>query len=229
VLRQQWLLFLAHPVYRAHLFALAYRLQRCEPEDVAVIQHYLDALPSVLPPLPPVQGRVSRVLSNHVTLSELWADPPPSTQELADRCANQVFCPRTSLSIGALYDLWPRYAHDEYVGKWPTARTPILAMNGTADSATPLSKAERARVELDAPHQTFVAVPWSTHGVVDFAAVKTPGAPTCGAQMLKSFVDDPRAAPDTSCLDDLVPVDFSGGDPALVQQLFGTSDAWEND
>jgi hypothetical protein len=36
-------------------------------------------------------------------------------------------------------------------------------------------------------------------------------------------------APDTTCLDDLVPVDFSGGDPVLVQQLFGTGDAWEND
>jgi pimeloyl-ACP methyl ester carboxylesterase len=226
-LRQLSILLLGHPVFRAHLFALAYRLERCSAQDVAVVQHYLAALPGQLPPLPS-QLRMSLVLSNHVALSELWADPPPSTQELAERCADQVFCPRTSQSIGALYDLWPRYAHDEYVGKWPSARTPVLAMNGTMDSATPLSKAERVSVELNARHQTFVAVPWSTHGVVEFSAVETAGAPTCGVQMLTSFVNDPKATPDTSCLDDLMPPDFSG-DPALVQQLFGTTDAWENE
>jgi hypothetical protein len=47
--------------------------------------------------------------------------------------------------------------------------------------------------------------------------------------MLTRFVNDPRATPDTTCLADLVPVDFTGGDPTLVQQLFGTDDAWEND
>ena len=98
---------------------------------------------------------------------------------------------------------------------------------GLGDAAS-LAKAELAGVELDAPHQTFVAVPWSPHGVVFFSPVKTPGAPTCGIQMLVSFVDDPEATPDTTCLDDLVPVDFSGGDSALVQQLFGTNDPWEN-
>jgi pimeloyl-ACP methyl ester carboxylesterase len=172
--------------------------------------------------------RTSQVLSNHVALSELWADPPPSVQELADRCASQVFCPRTSVSIGALYDVWPRYAHDQYFGKWPTSRIPILAMSGTLDSAAPIAQAELARAEFDAAHQTFVPVPWSPHGVVLFAPVKTPGAPTCGVQMLASFVKNPKAAPDTSCLNDLVPVDFSGGEATLVQQLFGTNDPWEN-
>ena len=65
--------------------------------------------------------------------------------------------------------------------------------------------------------------------LVYFSPVKTPGAPTCGVQMLASFVEDPKAEPDTTCLGDLVPVAFNGGDPDLVEQLFGTSDAWEND
>lgn len=89
-LRQQTILLLGHPVFRAHLFALAYRLERCGPEDVAVVQHYVDALFGALP-RPPGGMRVSAVLSNHVTLSELWAEPAPSAQELADRCAHQVF------------------------------------------------------------------------------------------------------------------------------------------
>jgi pimeloyl-ACP methyl ester carboxylesterase len=226
-LRQMSTLLLGHPVFRAHLFALAYRLARCSPQDVAVVQHYLDSLPSALPSLPSTR-RTSQVLSNHVALSELWEDPAPSVQELAERCSSQTFCPGTSVGIGALYEQWPRYARDEYVGKWPSSRVPILAMHGTLDAAAPLANAELAGVELDGPHQTFVPVPWSTHGVVYFSPVKTRGAPTCGIQMLASFVEDPRGTPDTTCLADLAPVDFSGGDPALVQQLFGTEDAWEN-
>lgn len=227
-LQQLSTLLLGHPVLRAHLFALAYRLERCAPQDVTVVQHYLDALPAVLPPLPS-KLRTSPVLSNHIALSELWPDPPPSSAQLRERCDSQVFCPGTSSGIGVLYDIWPRYAHDEYFGKWPTSRVPILAMNGTLDASTPITIAQRAASELDAPHQTFVAVPWSPHGVVYFSPVKTPNAPTCGIQMLASFVRDPKAAPDTSCLDDLAPVDFAGGGSELVRQLFGASDAWENE
>jgi pimeloyl-ACP methyl ester carboxylesterase len=226
-LRQRSTLLLGHPVFRTHLFSLAYRLERCAQEDVAVVEHYLGALQNMLQ-LPPGELRMSPVLSNHVTLSELWPEPPPSAQELEERCANQVFCPGVSASIGALFDLWPRYSHDEYVGRWPTSRTPILALNGALDTQTPLANAERAAVELTARDQTFVAVPGSPHGVLFSSQVKSPGAPTCGIQMLISFVSDPQAAPDTTCLNDLVPVDFSGGDPVLLQQLFGTSDPWEN-
>jgi pimeloyl-ACP methyl ester carboxylesterase len=226
-LRQMSTLLLGHPVFRAHLFALAYRLERCTQQDVEVVQHYLDSLLTALPPLPSVR-RTSQVLSNHVALSELWQEPAPSAQELAERCANQTFCPGTSVGIGSLYEQWPRYPRDEYVGEWPSSRAPILAMHGALDAAAPLASAELAGVEFDGPHQTFVPVPWSTHGVVYFSPVKTPGSPSCGIQMMASFVEDPKGAPDTTCLDDLAPVDFSGGDPALVQQLFGTEDAWEN-
>ncbi|HET8938011.1 MAG TPA: alpha/beta fold hydrolase [Polyangiales bacterium] len=225
--RQMTTLLLGHPVFRAHLFALAYRIERCSTEDVSVVQHYLDNLLTALPPLP-TQRRVSQVLSNHIALSEAWPDPPPSGQELTDRCASQVFCPGTSVGIGALFDEWPRYAHDRYVGKWPNARTPVLAMTGTLDPATPFANARLAQNVFSRAYQTFVAVPSCPHGVVDFSPVKTSGSPTCGIQMLASFVKNPRAKPDTSCLNDLAPVDFSGGDPDLIRQLFGTIDAWEN-
>jgi len=226
-LRQMSTLLLGHPLFRTHLFPLTYRLARCTQQDIAVVQHYLDSLPTALPPLPSVR-RTSQVLSNHVTLSELWENPAPSAQELAERCARQTFCPGTSVAIGALFEQWPRYARDQYAGKWPSSRTPILAMQGTLDAAAPLASAELAGVQFDGPHQTFVPVPWSTHGVLYFSPVKSPGAPTCGIQMLASFVEDPNGIPDTTCLDDLAPVDFSGGDRALVQKLFGTEDAWEN-
>ena len=99
-------------------------------------------------------------------------------------------------------------------------------MNGELDPQTPIEHAILTAQKLTAPHQTFVSVPFSPHIVAASSPVKTANAPPCGTQMMASFVHAPTAAPDTSCLSDLVPVAFSE-DPAIVQQLFGTSDMWE--
>ena len=42
-----------------------------------------------------------------------------------------------------------------------------------------------------------------------------------------NYMEDPFVEPDTSCLDDLMPVDFHGN-PLLALLLFGTWDIWEN-
>ncbi|MET0389558.1 MAG: alpha/beta fold hydrolase [Polyangiales bacterium] len=211
---------------RSHLFPLLYRADRCAPDDVRVVQHYFETVSELLTP-PQSYDRSSPALQNHVALSEIWEVPAPSQAELEARCDAQTLCPATSTSIGAVYDSWPRYPHDEYVNKWPDAQLPILSLNGTLDPQTPYETAKVAAEELTAPHQTFVKVPYSPH-VVGFASpVKTPNAPPCGLQLLASFVADPTAEVDTSCLDDLVPVSFAVP-PEIAQQLFGTEDVWEN-
>jgi hypothetical protein len=63
--------------------------------------------------------------------------------------------------------------------------------------------------------------------VVFSSPVKTAGAPPCGAQLLSSFIQDPTRDPDTSCLNDLLPVTFTASSKLDVQ-LFGTTDLWEN-
>ena len=106
-----------------------------------------------------------------------------------------------------------------------------LALRGIAEAnrrlqLAPIGKARATADRLTAPHQTFVEVPFSPHGVAFESPVKTPGQVTCGAQMMKGFIADPTAAPDTSCLGDLVPVQFTS-EPAEVRQYFGTTDPWE--
>ncbi|WP_437635376.1 alpha/beta fold hydrolase [Sorangium sp. So ce854] len=224
-LRQIYPFFVRIRELRAHLFPLVYRLERCHDGDVAALQHYV----GVLTPL--LQGaeradRDSVVLQFHVSLSEGWEEPAPSAAELQARCASQTFCPGIAVSAAPIFDRWPRYAHDQYVNQWPSSSVPVLAMNGTLDPQTPIGKARAAADRLTAPHQTFVEVPFSPHGVAFESPVKTPGQATCGAQMMKGFIADPTAAPDTSCLGDLVPVQFTS-EPAEVRRYFGTTDPWE--
>ena len=99
-------------------------------------------------------------------------------------------------------------------------------MNGLLDPQTPIDSAELSADELTAPHQTFVAVPWSPHGVAFESPVKTPGAAPCGTQMMAQFIADPEAPIDTTCLDHLVPVAWDE-DPAVVEVLFGAKDMWK--
>jgi hypothetical protein len=57
--------------------------------------------------------------------------------------------------------------------------------------------------------------------------VKNIFAPDCGIQIVLNFIEDPLEEPDTSCLHDLVPIDFRGN-PLLALVLFGTWNLWEN-
>jgi len=212
---------------RTHLFPLVYRIDRCEPGDVQVVGHYIQTLMGLFGQGGGGEPRGSSALQVHVALSELWEDPAPTLTELQARCDSQHFCPGLGPGIGGLYDTWPRYPHDKYWNGWPTATTPILAMNGLLDPQTPIGPAKATADKLTAPNQTFVAVPWSPHGVAFESPVKTANAAPCGTQMMAKFIADPKAPIDTTCLDDLVPVTWDE-DPAVISLLFGTTDMWEN-
>jgi len=214
--------------FRAHFYPLIYRMDRCTPDDVTVVAHYVTALLAQFQATAPtVANRDSAVLQWHVGFSELWEAPPPSTSDLESRCADRVFCPGVASAAAPIYPSWPRYEPDQYVNEWPTSKTPILSMNGELDPQTPIENASITAQKLTAPHQAFVSVAFSPHIVAVESPVKTANAAPCGAQMMASFVRDPNVAPDTSCLSDLAPLAFTE-DPAVIQQFFGTRDMWEN-
>ncbi|WP_437275157.1 hypothetical protein WME90_28350 [Sorangium sp. So ce375] len=220
-------LFVQARSLRAHLFPLAYRIDRCEPADVEVVGHYMQTLLDLLSQTGGGEPRSSVILGTHVALSELWEEPAPTPAELQARCDAQRFCPREAQALGPLYEAWPRYPHDRFWSGWPTSTVPILAMNGQLDPQTPIGLAELSADRLTAPHRTFVAVPWSSHGVAFESPVKTAGAAPCGTQMMAGFIAAPEAPIDTTCLDDLVPVTWDE-DPAVIEVLFGATDMWEN-
>lgn len=111
---------------RTHIFPLAYRLDRCEPLDIAVIDHYLSVFSGLSEE--PAGDRDSQVLQNHVALSELWEEPAPSYETLLERCGSQVLCPGVGPFVGHTAPFWPTYEHDQFANKWPVTDTPIFAM-----------------------------------------------------------------------------------------------------
>jgi hypothetical protein len=49
----------------------------------------------------------------------------------------------------------------------------------------------------------------------------------CGIEIVDQFFDDPTAQLDTSCLANVLPLNFSGT-PFANKSLWNTTDVWEN-
>jgi hypothetical protein len=165
----------------------------------------------------------SNVLGSHVALSELEESPPRSREELAQLYADVVFA-RQDLTMRDLYDVWPRYEHDAYVGKYPESSAPVLMLNGTLDPQTPLEFAQAVAPHYVAPAQQLVVLPRAAHGTVDQSPTVKNGE-ACGKTLWLAFVGAPRSTLDTSCTERILPHDFQGGE-ALAGTLFGTASLW---
>lgn len=211
---------------RTLVFPLFYRLERCTPDDVTAIQHFVGQVFPV-PTTDPGPQRSSLPLQYNIALSELWETPAPDAAEVARREGDSLFWPGLDDAAVPVYPLWPRYALDGFSGHWPSSAVPVLAMNGTFDPQTPIEQARGAAAVFTMPHQGFVEFAEAPHGVVFTTPVNDSTLPTCGLQMLMAFLADPDAPPATACLADLAPVDLHGDD-TLASVLFGQSDLWEN-
>ena len=221
--------FLAALETRPLIPALVYRGNRCEADDVAVFLNLLATLTAPPDPAsaPPDALLSSQVLGNHIAISEMMKSEVPPLADALERQAQAYFWGGDVAAEYALYEQWPRYPHDAYVGEYPAVAFPMLMMNGTLDPQTPIEFADEIVPHYTQSHQTFVAVPDAPHAlVIRTPTVAAPHTP-CGLSMFAAFVEDPLAPVDTSCLADIVPLDFHG-DPTTAAALLGTADAWEN-
>jgi pimeloyl-ACP methyl ester carboxylesterase len=218
--------FLDPPELREALFPLLYRLARCEAGDIAAAGHalaYLQAPPSQTPA--ELQALDTLLLGLQLATSE-FVQRPFSADELLAACEEATFCPGVSALMIPYFERWPTY-DEPLVNAWPAPVTPILAFNGDLDAKTTIEAASRLADHLDGPHQNFYEFPDGPHYLLLTSTVKTPGAPTCALQMMADFIDDPTQPPDDGCIDDLVLFD-PAGTPAMAEQIFGTTDMWEN-
>jgi pimeloyl-ACP methyl ester carboxylesterase len=218
--------FLDPPELREALFPLLYRLARCEPGDIAAAGHalaYLQAPPSQTPA--ELQALETLLLGLHLATSE-FVERPFSADQLLAACEEATFCPGVSALMIPYFERWPTY-DEPLLNTWPAPATPILAFNGDLDVKTTIEKASQLADHLDGPHQNFYEFPDGPHYLLLTSTVKTPGAPTCALQMMADFIGDPANPPDAGCLDDLVLFDPEGT-PAVAEQIFGTTDLWEN-
>jgi pimeloyl-ACP methyl ester carboxylesterase len=215
---------------RVFALALIYRLNRCDAADLTawggIRNHFFKWYVTPSPFEKACDELFSSVLHWHINFSEVWELPAPTFKELEARIAPLSFSLDSALE-NPLYDEWPRYPHDDFVWGWPKTSVPVLMMNGTLDPRTPIEKAKAAADHLQGPNQTFVSFPQTPHWALNSSPVTTPGAPSCGHQVITSFLANPKAPPDTSCLADLLPIKFTY-DAAFVREIMGTDDLWEN-
>jgi len=206
---------------RTMLPAFAYRIDRCNPDDEAAIVHFsgfADALSQH-------DYGYSRVIRNHIGLSELYETPPPSYDELMTRLDATNVATGHTPQERLMYDVWPRYPHDEHWNGYPSTSVPVLMLNGTLDAQTVIWEAEQVIPHFTAPHQTFVAIPRATHGVIVDSPLAQGGDLHCGAILTRQFLADPTSEIDQSCSSQVAPLDFQGM-TKWSKYLFGTADAW---
>jgi pimeloyl-ACP methyl ester carboxylesterase len=221
-------LLLKNIAMRPFIPATIYRLNRCDPEDVAALRQLLTTLFSQPDGPSAYDRRGSTSLFYNVGLSELWEDPLPDPADVDSMVTPLYMAVDLAPRMAAKQDTWPLYPRDRYVHNWPETQIPILMMNGDLDPQTPPWVAEPAVNYFTGAHHYYFEFPRCPHGVITHSPVQTPGRQPCGVQMLIDFIDNPASAPDSACLTDILPIDFSGV-PEHSQYLFGTEDMWEND
>ena len=109
----------------------------------------------------------SSVIRTHIGLSELYEYPPPSLQEIIALEQSAFVSTGATPEERRMFDAWPMYTRDGYWGAYPATSLPVLMLNGTLDAQTVIWEAEKVAPHFQGPHQTFVALPRATHGVID--------------------------------------------------------------
>jgi hypothetical protein len=185
--------------------------------------------PLFYPEEEPFAGRqYSYVLMYHIGLSEEINENPISAEEMAEIDKTLLATSHMSYKHLQLLKRWPTYETDEYYRQWASQDVPILMLNGTLDQKTSIAISSIARDNLTGPNQYFIPVPNGNHYLTwDGSPVKNIFAPDCGTQIILDYMEDPLEEPDTSCLTNLMQINFRGN-PLMALALFGTWNLWEN-
>jgi pimeloyl-ACP methyl ester carboxylesterase len=198
--------FLADPSLRGFAPSLFSRALRCNADD----QADLDRLVGLFTDRDPHYTEIlsSPVLYRNIELSEQWPEPWPTAEELGATQEAALF----GLDIGpdsrVLLETWPRYPWERAVDDaLAVTDTPVLLFHGGLDPQTPAPRSEAAFAHFDGPGQHGVFFPDAAHIVL--RATPGPGG-DCATRLLRGFLDDPLAEPDTSCVDGVRPLDFDG-------------------
>ena len=109
---------------------------------------------------------------------------------------------------------WPVYTPDpSLASKYPSTTRPVLLVTGTTDAQTGHFWQQRAAPHYSKPNQHVVSLPGAVHASAfpDTNPVAKEGKVDCGMQITANFFKSPTApSVDTSCVDNLLPIDFAG-------------------
>lgn len=221
-----------HP-YHAALPAIAYRLARCESQDVNALYNLVDMIYGEDSTYQDLGEGYSGTLYNNVVYSEMWEHPDwPDESSLLDYFdqVNQdaIFNAGSGEYMYDIFQVWPRYEDELWDDRWAVTDTPLIMLQGMLDPATGYDNAITMTEHFDNPTQTFVAFPTAPHNVTSGTPVSDdPEQIHCGRQLMVDFLKDPEAPLDLSCMDDVLPINFEG-DEELADMIFGKAHLWEN-
>lgn len=213
--------------FRVGIPALVYRGLRCAPGDVSAITALVERV-KWHPEDPPLsEYGYSDPLYAHIILSEI-TDPDPPTIEALTSVRDAAYASfDESVLLRRLRDIWPVYPRDSFADGYPDTSVPVLLLNGTLDPQTDVELASEIATHYTRPHQTYIEVETAGHPVFSTSPMVGDDDRRCGAQMWISFMHDPEAPVDTSCLGQLRPIAFEGT-AAIAKTLFNAADLWEN-
>jgi pimeloyl-ACP methyl ester carboxylesterase len=217
---------------RVMIPAVIYRLSRCSDQDMQAIAYLLE----VLERLGSEEQRfASLALFYHIHMTTFWTSSYPACTELpgVDYSAYRIFAPVPE-TLCRLQGLgWPVAPADEHSGATAETDTPMLMLNGAMDVQTPALGAQEVASHFQEEHQHFFELPRTGHSPLTDSFVEQDDYP-CGMQLALAFLQDPRAELDTSCIEDIQDIDFTGAAPnqldvglSLAKFLFDTEDLYE--
>ena len=193
--------------YRELVAALLYRVDRCNAEDQKAIAKLYGQFGSPPPPT------FNVALHLQIVTSEAIPNPPPSVAVVTAATRASLLGTDNSLGYRRLWDVWPRYPADAYMGKYPSTSIPILMMHGTHDAQASYSDALKVAAAIAAPNHRLITARDGTHGLI---------GTWCGRSIIRVFLADPKATIDTACADMPAVLDFE----KVSGDIFGTPDAW---
>jgi pimeloyl-ACP methyl ester carboxylesterase len=207
--------------------ALIYRLDRCSDDDFdAIVSFYYALWGGESDP-----REMSTLLFFNEGWSELWehrwfADNEALLAYLDEVHADGTFTMGLGYERNDYYLGWPRYT-DPLDDTWAESDVPMLMLQGELDPSTPLDFALDVGEHFTGEHQHWTQFRYSPHNVISGSPLSHDAyAEHCGERLFYAFLLDPRGALDTSCVDEVAPLDFEG--LVYAPYVFGTEDYWEN-
>jgi pimeloyl-ACP methyl ester carboxylesterase len=203
--------------FRDYIPAVIKRVDRCSKNDVAALKVF----EGIFSRFDTKDPTFSQPLSVNIALSELSEQPLPSEAEILANVETLYASVDAGPKMAGAVGVWPAYTPDSYYGQFATTTVPMLMLNGTLDPQTPLAVATPTGEHFSGKNQHFIPIPGAAHPTLTQSPIDA-DYHTCGAELIRQFFDEPTAELDESCLDFVLPINFTG-DTDITSVLFGTS------
>jgi pimeloyl-ACP methyl ester carboxylesterase len=209
---------------RDHIPALIYRLERCNSDDVEVLDYFSNYLFGT-------QGSstaesFSGALNLHIVISEMLLAPEDYSDDLDYIFNDAGFMAIYPYDLQAAFASWPVYPEETYFGKWASSDIPILMLNGDLDPRTPISLAVDAGVNFDGANQVFEEIIRGAHSVLVQSETQD-STGYCGIELAVEFLKDPQSYAGNDCLENIKMPDFEGEAEDNLD-IWGVEDRYES-